>query len=176
MDSSRGISKVDFGREKDFVKSLASHFNIHPFGARGSVINYGERPATVVLFNEVQFNERVDRTRAMGTPRRTDRALLHTAQILSRSKPKDRKIVVLLTAGDQAPGAVEHGEAGARLRQLGAQIFVFVIGQKPDDQALLPLVDRPQDIVRVQSFSNLGSQSRPISKMIRDKPGKFYYT
>ena len=171
VDSSEGVTEADYRREKEFVKLLSSHFNIHPSGARGMVISYSDQPSTVVRFNDRDFNEKLKRAPLMGTPRRTDRALELTSRVLSTSKPNVRKILVLILAGPQAPGSKSFGEYAAPLRKLGTQTFVVVIGQRPSDRDLLPLVDRPQDIVRVSAFDRLLSKSQQISKQIREKPG-----
>ena len=175
VDSSKGLSKEDYKREKDFVKSLASHFNLHPSGARGTVIIYGDRPSTVARYTDPDFSERLDSARLLGTPKRTDRALELASRILSASKAGDRKILVLVTAGPQSPSSKPYRDYAEPLRKLATQTFVVVIGQEPTNRDILPLVDRLQDIIRVPAFDRLSSQSRQISKQIRDKPGRCHF-
>lgn len=172
MDSSEGVTEDDYRRQKEFVKSLSSHFNLHPSGARGSIIIYGAQPNLIARFNDRYFNEKLTRASLLGTPRRTDRALELASRVLSLSKPNDRKVIVLLTSGPQAPGSKTFGKAAAPLRRLGAQRFVVVLGPNPTDRDLLPLVDRARDILRVAASDGLSSQSRRLAKHIRDKPGK----
>ena len=171
VDSSRGVGEDDYRREKEFIKSLASHFNLHPSGARGTVVIYGNQPSAVVGFDDLQFIEKVDAAPLLGTPRRTDRALELAKRVFSTSKPGNRKILVLVTAGQQVTGSRPLREFAEPLRKLGTQRFVVVLGNKPDDRTLLPLVDRFQDIIRVPSSDRLSSQSQVISKQIREKPG-----
>ena len=172
VDASQGVTEDDFRREKEFIKSLASHFNLHPSSARGTAVIYGNQPSTVVGFNDLRFNDKVDAAPLLGTQRRTDRALELATRVFSSSKPEDRKILVLVTAGAQAPGSKPFAESADPLRKLGAQRFVVVIGREPADRVLLPLVDRRQDIIRVPASSGLASKSQHISKQIRDKPGE----
>lgn len=172
LDASRGVSRDDYRREKEFIKSLSSNFNLNPNGARGSVVVYGERPSVVVGFDDTKFSNKLDAVPLLRTQRRADKALELATRVLSTSKPDDRKIVVLLIAGSQAPGSKLFSESVKPLRKLGAQRFVVVIGRRPRDRFLLPLVDRPQDIIRVPASNGLFPRSRQISVQIRDKPGK----
>ena len=171
LDASQGVRPDDYKREKEFVKSQASHFNINPAGARGIVIVYGNQ-SSVVRFNDLQFEKRIDSAPFLGTPRRTDRAIALATQILQTSRPDTRKIVIVMMAGQQTPGARPLGDFTEPLRKLGAQRFVIVIGNEPRDRDLLPLVDGLKDIIRLTSFEGLSLQSRTISKKIRDKPGE----
>ena len=170
IDVSERVSSDLLRKQKDFVKSLASHFKISPAGPRGSAVIYAQNPYTISSFIERDFNSRVDSASPLSTPRRMDRALKHAADVFRTSGRSGRKIVVLLTAGRQQQSAKPLDEAVTSLRKLGAQTFVVAIGNEPDSRAILLAVDRPNDVFR-SSSEELHSKSRQIAKDIRDKPG-----
>ena len=170
MDSSQGVTGEIYKKEKDFIKSLASQFNLSPSGPRGSTVMYADNPYPIASFVEQNFNSRVDSAPLLNKPRRMDKALRQAAQLLSSSK--GRKIVVLLTAGRQAQGAKPLNEAIEPLRKIDAQTFVVAIGRDADVRELSPVVDRSKDIFQVSSPDTLPSRSAAIAKEIREKPGK----
>ena len=173
MDSSQGVTAEIYKKEKDFIKSLASQFNLSPSGPRGSTVMYADNPYTVTNFVDPNFNARVDSAPLLNKPRRMDKALESAAQILSSSE--GRKIVVLLTAGSQARGAKPLNEAIQPLRKIAAQTFVVSIGQNPNMRELSAVVDRLKDLFQIPSHQNLLSRSQYISKEIRLKPGESHY-
>ena len=170
MDSSQGVTDELYRKEKEFIKSLASQFNLSPNGPRGSTVMYADNPYTIANFVEQNFNSRVDSAPLLNKPRRMDRALEHAARMLSSRG--GRKIVILLTAGRQTQGGKPLGEAIGPLRQMGAQTFVVAIGRDPDSRELSPLVDKSKDVFQVPSPENLPARSRVIAKRIREKPGE----
>ena len=173
MDASQGVLPDVYSKEKDFVKTLSTHFNLQPSGPRGSAFIYAENPQTVANFGDPYFEERVDRAALLKeAPRRMDWALERAAQVLTRSGQEGRKIVVLLTTGKQSPGGKALSEAIKPLRQIGAQTFVISIGSTSDVRELYSVVDNPRDIFQVIRKNDLPQQARPISKKIKDKPGK----
>ena len=171
LDASRGVTQEMFTREKEFVKSLASEFNLSPDGPRGSAAIYADNPYTVSSFVDDNFDGRVDGAALLNQPRRMDRVLEHAAQVLRASRRDGRKIVVLLTAGRQVPNAEQLSKSVKHLKELGVQTFVVSIGGGPDMQQIRPIVDQTQDIFVIPSSSGLASHVRPISKKIFDKPG-----
>ena len=173
MDSSQGVTEQTYRKEKDFIKTLANHFNLSPAGPSGSVVMYASNPYTTASFVGPDFHERVDRAPLLGQPRRIDKALEHAARLLSDRS--GRKIVVVLTAGRQADWAKPISEAIKPLRKIDAQTFVVVIGSNPDTRELTPAVDRLKDIFRVASPDDLISRSKTMAKHVREKPGKCSY-
>ena len=171
VDASRNVSREVFRAQKNLIKSLTSHFHISPYGPRGSAVIYAENSRILSTFTDPNMVERVERAALVGTPRRMDVALELADRILSGSGKNTRKIAVLLTAGRQAPGGKSLDKAVEPLRRLGAQTFVVAVGRTPDEREISTVVDRPQDIFRVTNFGNIFSQTKPIAKTVRDKPG-----
>lgn len=171
LDGSRGVSRENLRHQKQFIKLLANHFGLNPYGPRGSAVIYGQRPLTLATFTSSDFNQRVDRASVLRTPRRMDRALEQASRMLSQRGRRGRKIVVLLTAGSQSRDAPSLDEAIKPLKQLGAQVFVVGIGQQIGTRQIRLAVDRPQDIFKVLSHTNLPSKSQPIAVKIRSKTG-----
>ena len=171
MDSSEGVTQEMYSKQKAFVKALARHFTVSPKGPYGSVLMYDQFAYIVSDFARSDLYDRIDSATLLGKPRQIDTALQQTAALLKRSKRTGRKIVILLTAGKQAPGADSLAEAIKPLRRLRAHTFVVAIGQEPDSNELKHVVDRPQDLFTVQQPTKLLSQSETIAQAIRDKPG-----
>ena len=172
LDGSRGVTRDNLTRQKQFIKKLANHFGLNPYGPRGSAVIYAQNPSTIATFTSTDISRRVDGASLLRTPRRMDRALEHAAKMLSRTGKLARKIVVLLTSGIQAEGAKPLKEAIKPLQGIGAQTFVVAVGRRIDSRELRPVVDRNRDIFKVLSHSNLPSQSQLIATKIRSKTGK----
>ena len=171
LDSSQGVTNEIYRKEKEFIKSLATNFNISPKGPRGSAIMYADKPYTIASFAEHSFSQRIDSAPLLNKSRRIDKALENAAVILSRSK--GRKIVILLTAGKQAKNAKALNEAVEPLRKISAQVFVVSIGQNTDVRQLSFVVDRFRDLFQIPSQRNLLSRSQYIAKEVRRKPGEY---
>lgn len=176
MDSSFTVTVDDYRKEKDFVKRLADMLNVVPGKSRSSLITYGTNPVRVFGLGQYQttkdFKDRVDRAPTLGGLRRIDRAFTEAANELRRSPDGGSKVVVLLTAGRQTPGAQELGSASKPLRDLGAAVYAVAIGSQPDNQELLPAVQKPENIFRVPSSSELLNILWEISKNISKTPSK----
>ena len=80
-------------------------------------------------------------------------------------------VVILLTAGRQNSSTYRLRESVKPLRNLGSKVFVVSIGSRPDDQELLPVVERPNDIIRVSAFDDLTSEIRTIARHIVNRTG-----
>ena len=172
LDASTGVSSDLLKRQKEFVKSLATHFNLSPIGPRGAALLYANNSNIISGFRDPNFNARIHRALLVNTSRRMDQALLMAAQYLMRNGRSGRKIVILLTAGRQAPGGQELDEAVKPLSKLGAQFFVVAIGQEADSQELLTAVERVEDIFQVTLSDRLPSSTRSIAEKIQSKPRK----
>ena len=174
LDASRNVQPNVYKIEKDFVKSLAGHFNLSPTGPRASAVIYGQEARTVSRFTDPNFESNLDSATLLGTPRRMDKALEHTARILATSRKDSRRIAILLTAGNSANGSKSLEEAIKPLRRIGAQTFVVVIGEQTNIQHILLAVDRLQDVFRAPRAVILERQSIPIARVIRNKPGELF--
>ena len=172
LDASQNVQPNIYKLEKDFVKTMAGHFNLSPSGPRGSAVIYGQDAFTVSRFTDSNFESNVDGANLLGKTRRMDIALEHSARIFSSSRKGSRKIAILLTTGNSAAGSKALGEAVTPLRRTGAQVFIVLIGVKVNNRQAFLAVDRLKDIFMDQRAEDLLKRSLPIALIIRGKPGE----
>lgn len=175
VDSSNEVSRENYTKEKDFVKSLAKTLNLNPGKSGAAVIIYSSLASIEVKFdghaNSTLFDEAVDKLPYLGLLRRMDLGLQKAADAMKDARAGVQKVAVLLTAGRQSPPRELLDESVKPLRKLGAKVFVVAVGSKPDGQELLRIVDQPGDVRRVPNFEGLSSQTKPISKYIVNNTG-----
>jgi hypothetical protein len=173
MDSSSFVSISNFEKEKSFVKSLANFLNVFPGKSRASVVSYSSNPQLVFRFydyrTQQEFNSSVDRAPYLsGSSRRIDKALDKAADIFKEARPDVAKILVLLTSGTQSreKGATDLKSAFEPLRKQGIKNIVVAIGSNIDGKEFEKIVDKPKDLLRINSFRTLPSQGKDVSDKI----------
>lgn len=164
IDASRGVSLSEYDLEKDFIRSLATHFNVSTTGTRGSLVIYAEHAHTIASLTDANFMRRLESATLLQTSRRMDRALEHAAMIFLKSKRNGKKIAILMTTGRQAYGAKPIQYGVASLRSLEVETYVVAIGGEADRRELASIVEKPNDIRIIPSFEQLPSETRPISR------------
>lgn len=172
VDSSFDVSVENYQKEKEFVKSLVKTLYLAPGKSRGSVI-ISDR---IVIrlddhSNSTTFDAAVDDLRYSASLRRMDLGLQQSVAALRDARPGIPTVVILLTAGRQNSSRYRLGESVKPLKNLGSKVFVVSIGSRPDDQELLPVVERPNDIIRVSAFDDLTSETRTIARHIVNRTG-----
>lgn len=178
MDSSSQVGSSTYKGEKELVKYLAKLLNVSPGNSRGAVVTYGSTAERVIMFDEYgtisAFENAVDQAPHVGGNRRMDRALETASTVLASGRPNVPKIAVLLTTGKQEPAsnAKTFSRSSQLLRDLGIKTFVITIGQQPSQRELLPVVDKPQDILLLRGFDNIKPQVKIISEGIA-QTGKY---
>lgn len=160
MDASSGVTNEIYNSEKIFVKELGRYFNINPAGPRGSVVQYASTPRTLVDFADPAFIGKIEDSLPIGSPRRIDRALGHAANLLQNQT--GGKIVILLAAGKQSPGAKPLTEAVQLLRSLNAATYVVAIGNGLNNGSLLSVVEQPRGLYTVP-YGDLKRRTRSIA-------------
>ena len=108
IDSS-GSLKEEYHKEKDFVKALASAFDLGPDGSRAGVVTFSAKAEHSIKMNEHtdidSFSAAVDAIPLMGMTTRIDRALRLAQKELvapeNGGRPKLPEILILLTDGTQ---------------------------------------------------------------------------
>ena len=172
VDSSFDVSVENYEKEKEFVKSLVKTLYLAPGKSRGSVII---RDRIVIRLddhsNSTTFDRAVDDLPYFGSLRRMDLGLQQSVAALRDSRLGIPTVVILLTAGRQNSSRYRLGESVKPLRNLGSKVFVVSIGSQPDDQELLQVVERPNDIIRVSAFDDLTSETRTIARHIMNRTG-----
>lgn len=180
VDSSGSVSKKNYQLEKEFVKSVAKEFNVAPGKSRAAFLTYGSFPWLVKRFESHslpgEFESVVDRTSAIGGPRRIDKTLEVSAREFLNARPKIPKIAIIMTGGKQVADLLVEplNSAIQPLRRLGVKTYVVAIGNTSDVRELNALVERPQDIFLQKSFSTL--RPKDIVKKIINKHCKYLLT
>lgn len=89
MDSSQSINALQYGREKEFVKELATIINVGA-GSRAAVIIYSDRTQLKIQFDQHSnldsFKLAVDALPYLQQRTRIDKALYLAAQTLNQAR------------------------------------------------------------------------------------------
>lgn len=179
LDASGDVSREEYGKEKDFVKSLGKALNLGPGKSRAAVYVYSSYARHEVRWDSSQtadsFGSAIDSLSYIGRSRRMDRALEGAAQVLREGRGSVPKVVILVTAGKQIqePGTKLLATAAQPLQVLGASTYVVAIGSRTDVAELKPAVKRPGDVLIVRSFDELRPQTLPIAEHIVKGSGMF---
>ena len=181
LDTSFGVNRRDFGKEKEFVKSLVRSLDAPLKESKMAAIPYGAFPVTSGTLNSYQslneFDRDVDALQVISGQRRMDEALNAATNMLQREESPARSIVILLTAGAQARlyrGLLVR-DSSKELRNLGAEIYVITIGNEASFDGLRPIVAEPEDIYQVGSFDYLQREAQPIGRDIGSKSKTFLF-
>lgn len=178
IDSSSDVIQNNFGREKDFVKSVANFMNADQNQTRVAVITYGSRAmeqASLISPHD-ELLSGLDGAVYVGGRRRMDLAVTKAAEVLQGSRFSVPKVVVLLTAfnGDGDTGLLAN--ASKALRDVGANTYVVAIGGDADLKELEMIVEEPKDIFKVPEFTGLTTEtSESTAKTIISRAGKFSF-
>ena len=175
LDTSSGVSRRDFGKEKEFVKSMMRSLDAPLEESKMAAIPYGAFPVTSGTLKSYQslneFDRDVDALQVVSGQRRMDEALNGATNMLRREKSPARSIVILLTAGRQAQlyrGRLVR-DSSKELRNVSAEIYVITIGSEASFDGLRPIVAEPEDIYQVGSFDYLQREAQPIGRDIGSK-------
>lgn len=81
---------------------------------------------------------------------------------------------MLLTAGRTSPEVTARALQGSAksLRNIGAKTYVIAIGKEPDKTKLLPTVQDPKDIFRIQTYDLLPVELPTTARQISDRTGQ----
>ena len=175
LDASSGVNRRDFGKEKAFVKLLVRSLDAPLKQSKMAAISYGASSLTSGTLYSYQslneFDREVDALPVISGQRRMDEALNAAKDMLRREKSPARSIVILLTAGRQAPrhqGLLVR-DSSKEVRNLGAEIYVITIGSEASFDELRPIVAEPEDIYQLGSFDYLQREAHPIGRDIGSK-------
>jgi len=175
LDTSSGVNRGDFRKEKEFVKSMVRSLDARLKESKMAAIPYGAFPVTSGALNSYQslseFDRDVDALQVIGGQRRMDEALNAATNMLRREKSPARSIVILFTADRQAQlyqGLLVR-DSSKTLRNVGAEIYVIAIGSETSFDGLRPIVAEPEDIYQVGSFDHLQREAQPIGRDIGSK-------
>lgn len=158
VDSSTDISPANYKKEKDFVASLARRLGFGSGNSRVAVVLYNIFHMQALRFdvvgNPTSLQLIFDGFVLQSGGRRLDRALVGAALMLKQSRRNVRKVVILLTAGEQTE-SLPLDDIVNQLKAANGERFVIAVGPQVNRKELTPMVDSIEDIFSVNSFDDL---------------------
>ena len=155
----------DYKNEKEFLKTLATTFDIKPNGSRLSVITfsyYAEHSIKLNQFSDIiSFNNAVDKIPLMGSTTRIDKALRLSKNemftIKNGGRPGVTKLLILLTDGSQTPGVGVEDPLiiGDELRKDGITIIAIGIGTGINQTELTRIANGDANTYSANTFATL---------------------
>lgn len=174
VDTSEGVSDLNFQREKNFVKTLIRSFTISSNLSRVGIISYGNATDLTVTFSDQQTTdsliEGVDSIPFLGGGPQIDQALkMAAAQLFSPSGPARvavPKTVVIVTDCEQDPmaGPSRLDNSVVLLRNNGVKVLVVAVGCEDEDdkQELETLVEGAEEVFTPDSFEDLAAAAERV--------------
>lgn len=177
VDSSSAITPLNFQKEKEFIKKLSKYLNVKPGASRAAFITFGSQSRTAFEYDDYQtqsqMETQIDGAPYVGGSRVMLPALEKALSVMALSRPLVPKIIVFVTSGRSFTISGEAPEkAISSLHNAGANVFVVVVRKDPDKDDLLKMVSRPQNLISVYTFNQLGSSAPSIAKDISSSSGK----
>ena len=168
LDSSGSLRK-SYGKEKNFLKVLASTFGISPNGSRAGVITFSYYTEHSIKLKDhtdlLGFNKAVDKIPLMGSTTRIDKAFRLAQQEMfslpNGARPGIPKVLILLTDGSQTQdvGAEDPGEVAEQLRKDGVSILVVGIGSGVNTTELAHIAGSAANVYSAANFNDLISSN-----------------
>ncbi len=163
LDSS-GSLKSQYGKEKQFIKSLAESFTIHETGSRAGVVTFSHEAELSIRLtdhkNTKDFQNAVDNIGFFGYTTRIDKALLLAKKkLMSEARADLPKILILLTDGVQtaARDAIDPASIAEKIRELGIKLIVIGIGRGVNKKELTNIAGSQDDVFIADDFDQLQS-------------------
>ena len=168
VDSS-GSLRREYAKEKDFVKSLASSFDLSANGSRAGVITFSWHAEHSIKLNDHRdldtFLSAVDSLPLFGHTTRIDKALKMAKSDMFSAENGGRtnvpKLIILLTDGSQTKDAdaVDPGMIAGELRKAGIKLIVIGIGKNVDSNELSHMAGDVSNVYQASNFDQLISSS-----------------
>ena len=164
LDSSGSLSK-DYGKEKDFLKTLAAAFGVSSNASRAGVVTFSYFSELSVKLSDhgdiSSFKQAVDNIPLMGSTTRIDKALRLAQKELFSLGNGGRagvpKLLILLTDGSQTQdaGAEDPGDIAEELRADGINILVVGIGNGINATELAHIAGEQKKVYSADTFDKL---------------------
>lgn len=172
IDSSKDISRFDFGHQKDYVTYIANLLNVMRSKSRAAVVKYGDKPVVVSHFDDFQsledLSKQVDRAKAVGGTRRMDNAFDIVPDIFKSARNHAPKVAIVLVGGKQDTVARRLGDVAEKVRNIGAHLFIVAVGHEVDYSELRPAVENQEDMFVVPLFGKLRHHVSGLIKHIAE--------
>ena len=188
--SSASQSNNDYGRKKDFVKTIASTLDIAEGGSHAGIVLFSRDGEVAMKFsdsnNQSEFLMAVDKLPLLGgTRRRIDKALKLAFDTLLKPESGMREdvpqVVLLITNGGQTQeggtGAVTLSQAVVPFHESNIKVLVVGIGPGIKQDELQSIVKSKQDLYIAGNFDMLASNefSRRVSKAVCIRGGFSFF-
>eukprot|EP00794_Sanderia_malayensis_P005383 gene5383-6056_t len=163
LDSS-GSLESEYGKEKQFIKSMAEAFTIHETGSRAGVVTFSHEAELSIRLtdhkNTRDFQNAVDKIGFIGHTTRIDKALLLAKnKLMTEAKSGMPRILILLTDGVQTQNsdALEPAVIAKDIRDMGIKLVVIGIGRGVVKEQLLKIAGTTDNAFHVDDFDQLQS-------------------
>jgi len=163
LDSSISLWNV-YDKEKQFVKSVASSFNIGKDGTRLSVLKFSYWAALTIKFNDYynlnDFSSAIDKIPLYGSFTRMDTALRLAQKEMFKPENGARsgaqKLIIMLTDGEQtkAPGYEDPALAVKDLRKAGIKVVVVGMGSYVKKASIMYIAGK-ENAFKADTFDQL---------------------
>jgi len=180
LDSS-GSLRREYHKEKNFLKAVASAFDISPEGSRAGVVTFSYKSEHSIKMSEHtdinSFKKAVDAIPLMGYTTRIDRALRLSQKELFAPKNGGRDdirdVLILLTDGTQtiASGAENPATIMKEIRKSGVETVVIGIGRGTNPRELDHMAGGRGKAFIAGSFDEL-TGAEFVTKMIQETCNK----
>lgn len=182
IDTSEGVSDLDFQREKNFIKTVVRSFKISSDHSRVGLMSYSNETEITVNFSDEQSHdsllERVESLPFLGGQRQFNNALeTAAAQFFSpsgSSRSVVQKAAVIITNCDQvSTKGTDHLEESSLLQENDVKVLIIAVGCDGADQEnnLQKLVQDAEQIFTPDSFENLAAAAKRLTVVAADIAG-----
>ncbi|XP_073236997.1 collagen alpha-3(VI) chain-like [Porites lutea] len=179
IDTSEGVSDLDFQREKNFIKTVVRSFKISSDHSRVGLMSYSNKTEITVNFSDEQSHdsllERVESLPFLGGQRQFNNALeTAAAQFFSpsgSSRSVVQKAAVIITNCDQvSTKGTDHLEESSLLQENDVKVLIIAVGCDGADQEnnLQKLVQDGEQIFTPDSFENLAAAAKRLTVVAAD--------
>lgn len=190
IDTSEGVSDLDFQREKNFIKTLVRSFKISSDLSRVGLISYSNKTEITVNFSDEQSRdslfERVESLPFLGGQRQFNNALeMAAAQFVSppgSSRSAVPKAAFIITNCDQVStkGTDHLEESSSLLQENDVKVLIIAVGcdGAVQENNLQRLALDAEQMFTLDSFENLAEAAERLTVAAADIAGSlavFFY-
>ena len=181
IDSSGSISKINYQKEKNFVKEAAKSFGVAPGQSQAAMVLYSNSASVKARFGQyptaVQFGKAVDGLPHERAFRRINLALkLAATEIFPEGRAGVPKIALLITDGKQTRShsayPIDLKKASEPLRKAGIRVLAVGVGRSVDADELRLITETDDDVVIADDWEDLLLKLRNLTSKICDLAGE----
>ena len=175
MDASGSVGKENYEKQKDFIKILASRYDLASRSKAGVVVFSGDASNVIHLGSKrtaLSFANAVNIIPYLESVTRIDLGLktIYDEYFAPSASKDTQRLVILLTDGKQTrknymnPQYVPIQDTVQLLRAKAARIFAVGIGQSVDIREMRMVTKSEEDIFLASEFKDLVDKADAIAK------------